>query len=338
MKWFRSKWLVALAAAMALALTACSGAGSTGSAPGSVAGVGASGKNLKILFVGNFPSSDPFGSIVIKGYEAGLATYGVSGEYRAPSAVTYVAADQVRLVEAAIAQKPDGLIVTDPAPDGLNTAIKKAVDAGIPVVLTNQGADQVDAVGALGYVGNDESGAGEVGGAALQETGAKKAVLLTLQPGVPVVDKRNEGFERGFKGEITTVAIPLADAANTAKIKATLDAALLKDESIDSVFTTGAIFNAPLIAERATLGARGESMHWASIDLGDPVVTALQDKKMDFAVDQQPYLQGFLPVQIISLYLRFGLTPAQKVTPTGPSLITPSNVGTYATYAKEGVR
>jgi simple sugar transport system substrate-binding protein len=329
---------VAVAAVCAMTgLSACGDSPSNKAATNS-AGQAASGHAPTIAFVGNFPSSDPFGSVVVNGYEAALKTFGAKGEYRGAKTANFVAADQQRAIEAAIAQKPDGLVVTDPAPEGLNASIKQAVDAGIQVVLTNSGSDQLGATGALTYVGNDEGQAGRLGGDALAKAGAKHALLYTIQPGIPLVDARNEGFKAGFKGQVTDVAVPQSDLGNSTKLKSVLDAALLKDKSIDAVFSVGAIFNPPMLAERASLGGRADTIRWSSIDLGDQVVKALQNGQMEFAVDQQPYLQGYLPVQVLALRIRYGFDPVAQILPTGPTLVTKQTVGDYARYAKEGIR
>ena len=94
----------------------------------------------------------------------------------------------------------------------------------------------------------------------------------------------------------------------------------------------------PMLAARASLGSAADKMHWTSIDLGPLVVGALQNKHMDWAMDQQEWLEGYLPVQQLVFYLRYSFVPARSFTPVGPAFITPATVGKYVNLSAQGYR
>lgn len=291
-----------------------------------------------LIFIGSWPSSDPYGAIVVNGFNAGLETFGYEGKYRSPEQLNFDAVEQARLIDSAIAQNPDGIIVTDPTPEGLNEFIKKAADAGIPVVITNSGETEVEATGAITFVGNDERLTGVVGAQRLMELGAKNALVVTLTPGIPLVDARNNGFTETFEGKATLAAVPPSDLSDTTKIKGVIEAALIKDPTIDAVFAIGSTVIDPMLAVRADIGDQAKSIHWSSIDVTESIAPGIANGEVDFAIDQQPYLQGFLPVQVLALKLQYGLDPVTDHLLTGPIIVDRESIGQFEQFAKAGVR
>lgn len=291
-----------------------------------------------IVFVGSWPSSDPYGAIVVNGFNAALKTFGYDGKYRSPEQLNFDAVEQARLIDSAIAQKPDGLVVTDPTPDGLNSFIKKAVDSGIPVVITNSGETEIGATGAITFVGNDERLTGVVGAQRLMDLGAKDALVVTLTPGIPLVDARNDGFTQTFKGKVTLAAVPPSDLSDTTQIKGVIEAALVKDPAIDAVFAIGSTVIDPMLAARTDIGDRAKSIHWSSIDVTESIAPGIANGDVDFAIDQQPYLQGYLPVQVLALKLQYGLDPVTDHVLTGPIIVDHDSIGQFEQFAKAGVR
>jgi len=287
----------------------------------------ASGKKLKILMVTHAPGTATFWVTVYTGMVQAGKDLGLNVVYRGTSADLTDPNGQRQLILNAIAQHPDGIVVTDPQPNLMNPILKKIKDAGIPFILMNAGIGESQAVGALGYVGNNEVGAGALGAKQLNALGGKHALILTIPPGqVPLVDDRYNGFKNAFHGKVTAVTVPLTALSDPVKIKNSFQAALQKDKSIDSVFSIGSCCSAPELAARASLGARGKQMHWGTIDITPDVVTAIKNHQMDFAFDQQPFQQAYLSIVYLLNYIRYGLVPAQANTPTGPALITAANV------------
>jgi simple sugar transport system substrate-binding protein len=321
--------LLALVAVLGVAVVV----GTAGAAPNGFP----QGKSFKILFVSQTPSSDAFGSIIVNGFNAACHEYQVSCTYRALSTVAFNAADMIKLLQDAKAASPDGLIAANPAPAGLNATLKSISDSGIPLVLANTGYGQTAATGALTFIGNQEYAMGQSGGAMLKKLGAKHAVLLTAEPGIPLVDERNAGFKAGFKGPVDSAAVAATDLTNSTKMANVLKATLLKDKSIDAVFSVGSALNPAMLAVRASLGSRAAKIHWSSIDLGPLIIKALQNKQMDFALAQQQYLEGYLAVQDLVFYLRGGFRPARDFTPVGPLVVTPTNISQFVQSVNRGL-
>jgi simple sugar transport system substrate-binding protein len=333
------KRLVAICLALALAATLVACGGSKDSGTKTAAASPTAGKRYRIIWAGSQPASTQFATVMVNGFNAAAKLYGVDAEYRGPGDNTFDASQVRRVIENAAAAKPDAVVVSNFDPKSLNPAIKALTDKGIPVVTVNAGATSVAGSGALTYVGNDEYQSGFKGGTLLAKTGATHALLVTAAPGIPNVDARNDGFKKGFGQRVTLAALPLTDLADSTKVKNVIGAQLQKDKSIDSVFTVGDCCSAAMIAARSELdSARATKMHWATIDLGQPVLQAIKAGKVDFGLDQQQWLQGFLGVQILVQYLRYGLHPAAAVTPTGPAVVDRSNVDQVIGLSAQKVR
>jgi simple sugar transport system substrate-binding protein len=293
---------------------------------------------LKIIYISNGPSSTSYNAIINNGLKQAGKDFGVQTVYRGPqSGQQFGPNDVLRLLNQAIAQKPDGLIISNVAPAALNPAIRKAVASGIPVVLANTGIGETARTGALTYVGNDEVASGRLGGK-LMSRNTKHVLLVTGPDSVPLIKQRNDGFDAGYSGKVTRLTIPLADFSNVTKMRNEIEIALRKDKTIDGAFSIGSILNPPMIAARDSLGSRAGKVHLASIDLGTPVIAALKAKRYDFALDQQFYLEGYLPTQILVQNIRYALAPAQATTPTGPTVVDASNVGKIASLVPKGIR
>jgi simple sugar transport system substrate-binding protein len=279
-----------------------------------------------IIMLGN-SASEAFWQPVIKGFEQAGEDLGFEARFRAPGPKGYASAYEYTLaVENAIASKPDALIIADTRPEAMNDTIKSAVDMGIPVILSNSGFGQQKIVGALAFIGMDEWLNGRVGGEQLKKTGAKHALIATTAPGIPDIDNRVAGFIEGFEpGKTTLVEVPEPVLFDTPKLVNAMMATLEKDETIDSIFSTGGCCAPAMLIARERLGERGKSMHFGTIDLGDPVVRGLVDGKLDFALDYQQYHQGYLPAVFLIHFIRYGITPGTDFIPTGPGIITPEN-------------
>ena len=149
----RTRTLAALAVA-AMIGGACQAGTPTGSAAaaGGLDGALVKRSDIKIEYVTHGQAQDGFWGVVRNGVKAGAADMGVTATYNAPSAESDMPG-MVSLIDAAIAKKPTGLVVSIPNPDALGPAIQKAVDAGIPVVSMNSGSDVFRDLGVLAHVG-----------------------------------------------------------------------------------------------------------------------------------------------------------------------------------------
>jgi simple sugar transport system substrate-binding protein len=296
---------------------------------------------LKIIYVSPLSPGNLFAIPMLKGYELAGKQVGADVTYRGNQDPNLWAAagDTKRMLENAIASKPDGLVITDTYPEVLNDTIKAAVESGIPVVLSNAGINQAEATKALGYVGVDEEQMGELGGKKLRELGATNVLVVTVPPGIPLVDQRIEGFKKGIAPQKATfVEVPVEALGDSTRLVNTMLASLEKDPTIDGIFSIGSCCGPAMVAVRDQIGDRANKMKFGTIDLGAAVLDALKEKKIDFGIDQQQYLQGYLPVVMLANYIRFGIEPADGIYHSGPSLITSENAAKVADLTEKGYR
>lgn len=337
----RARLLAAFAVVIValMVATGCGDSSSSNSSSNSGGGGSSSEPALDIAFVGFAPASDSFWNVVVNGAQHAATDLGVTLHQYLPDRTTLTGADLARLFNAAIAAKPDGIITTDPNPSALNPLIKRATEAGIPVIMVNQGPQFARELGALTFVGSDETQAGRLAGDALTKAGVRHVLYVVVPPGNPTGDARVRGFEEGYTGgRITPLAIPVQSVNDANVITKAIQAALQKDASIDSVMGVTSLFAASMQTARSSLGSRGEGMTWACFDLGPILIRAVSDDRFLFAIDQQQFLQGYLPVQELTHYVRYGIEPVQDFVPTGPLLVTRDNVGKLDQLSAQGVR
>jgi simple sugar transport system substrate-binding protein len=290
---------------------------------------GAAVAGSTFIMVTHSPASDTYWVSVVKGLEQAGKDLGVNVQYRGIENNLNDPNQERRNLEAAIAAKPDGIIVSDPTPAALNPTIKKASDAGIPVVIVNQGGDQVPNVGALAFVGDDPGKQGALAAAQFNAFGSKHALIITAPVGaLSFLDARTNAFRKAFAGTSSLAEIPLTDFNNSNRIKTIAEAQLQKDASIDAVFSIGGCI-AAMTQARTDLGDRGKGMHWGTIDVTAGATKSIKAHELDFALDAQQYAQGYYPVVILALYVRQAIQPADTVLNTGPVVITSRNVDRF---------
>lgn len=282
-----------------------------------------------IVVVSHGQANDAFWNVVKNGVEQAGKDMGVNVEYRAPETFDMVAMSQ--LIDAAVNQEPDGLIVSIPDADALGPSIERAVAAGIPVISMNSGSDVSKELGAALHVGQDEFDAGKAAGEKLAEMGGKNAICVNHEVGNVALDLRCAGFTEGFGGNVTV----LPTSNDPSEIESKVSAALAADESIDTVMALGAS-SAGEPAVAAVKGS-GRDVNVASFDLSANFLQSIVDGDAAFAVDQQQYLQGYLPVVFMALNAKYGLMPGGNV-PSGPNLITADKAGQVVELSAQGIR
>lgn len=323
------RWLAVGAALVSLA--AC-GQGQQG---GDGAGKGGGKQGLvnrgdiRIVMVTHGPPSDPFWSIAKNGADQAAKDLGVKFEYRAPSSFDVVEIQQI--MESAIATKPDGLAVTIADTDALAPVVKKATDEGIPVIVLNAGRDVWQDVGALTYVGQTEFEAGVEAGKRMAAAGVTNALCVNHQQGVVTLDQRCDGFAKGLGGAVKQVAV---DGSNPTAAQSGIQAALRNNADANGMLTLGPAGADPALK---ALESAGRQVRFGTFDLSPEILQAVSDGKVLFAIDQQQWLQGYLPVFYLTQYLQYGVTPVGE-TPTGPAFVTKDNAADVVKLSKEGIR
>lgn len=282
-----------------------------------------------IVVVAHGQANDPFWSVVKNGVEEAGKDTGINVEYRSPETFDMVAMSQ--LIDAAVNQEPDGLIVSIPDADALGPAIKRAVAAGIPVISINSGSDVSKGLGALLHVGQDEYDAGKAAGELLAKEGGKSAICVNQEVGNVALDLRCQGFSDGFGGKSTV----LPTTNDPSEIESKVAAALASDGSIDTIMALGAsTAGEPSVAAAK---ASGRAIAVASFDLSASFLKSIIAGDAAFAIDQQQFLQGYLSVNFMALHAKYGLMPGGNV-PSGPNLITADKAGQVVELSAKGIR
>ncbi|MFF0836256.1 MULTISPECIES: sugar ABC transporter substrate-binding protein [unclassified Streptomyces] len=333
---FRSRRLapvVAVAATAALTLAGCSSGsgGKKAEEGGSGAAAGkANTPRMTVALVTHQSPGDTFWDIVRKGAEAAAAKDNIKLVYsHDPDA-----GRQAGLVQNAVDQKVDGIAVTLAKPDAMKDVVGKAGAAGIPVVGLNSGLSDWKRLGLLQFFGQDETVAGEAFGRKLNEVGAEKAVCVIQEQGNIGLTQRCDGLRKTFSGTTENLYVNGADMPS---VKSTITAKLKQDKSVDHVVTLGAPFALTAVQSVDDAGSKARI---ATFDLNKNLTAAVKKGTIQFAVDQQPYLQGYLAIDSLWLYRTNGNYSGGGEQPvlTGPAFVDRSNVDKVAEFAAKGTR
>ncbi|MFF3325239.1 sugar ABC transporter substrate-binding protein [Streptomyces sp. NPDC002889] len=323
----------ALLAASALVVVAgCSSSGGkdANEKPSDGGGGEAAGTaRMKIAMVTHSGEGDTFWDIVQSGAEVAARKDNVRFLYAADPE----AKEQAQLVQTYIDQKVDGIVVTLAKPEAMRDVVKKAVAAGIPVVTINSGAEFSKDLGALSHIGQDESVAGEAVGEELNKRGRKKALCVIHEQGNVSLEARCAGVKKTFKGSVENLNVKGTDMpSSTSSIEAKLQSA----KDIDAVVTLGAPFAAASVKAKAGAGSSAEVN---TFDLNADVVKQIKAGEIAFAVDQQPYLQGYLAIDELWLNkTNLNVIGGGKPILTGPALVTEKDVEALERLTADGTR
>ncbi|GKQ37416.1 sugar ABC transporter substrate-binding protein [Streptomyces sp. A012304] len=319
--------LAALTAVCCLLLAGCSGAAASGSDADTA---GRSGDRMKVALVTHGGKGDTFWELVRKGADAAAAKDGVELTYASDAD----AAGQAQLVRDAIRDQVDGIAVTLAKPQAMKSAVAEARAAGIPVVGLNSGIDAWRPLGVMEYFGQDDSVAGRAVGDRLDGLGARHALCVIHERGNVALEARCAGVKKSFAGDTDMLYVDGTDMDATTT--AVTDR-LRQDPDIDEVVTNGAQYALAAVRAVDTAGSKAEV---ATFDLSADLVDAVRDGRVQFAVDQQPYLQGYLAVDGLWLHRTNGNISGGGVAPvlTGPAFVTKANVAEVARFAADGTR
>jgi simple sugar transport system substrate-binding protein len=297
---------------------------STSSAAG---GAGDGGGTFAVVTHG--APGDSFWDVVKNGAEAAGKQYGAKVTYQGDGDP----AKQAQLIDQAVSEKVDGIVVSMANPDALKESITKAVAAKIPVVTINSGADKSKEFGAITHVGQSEEVAGRGAGEKLKAEGVTKLLCVIHEAGNVGLDQRCNGATATLGGTVERLQVDVSNLADaTSKIKAKLQS----DSAVNGVL---ALNPAVAIAARDAIQDSGSKAKLATFDLSADVVDAIDAGEILFAVDQQQYLQGWLPITFLYLYKK-NLNTVGGGLPvnTGPGFVTKDNAAQVAKLAQGGTR
>lgn len=301
-------------------------AGSAGTAGGS--GPDTSGGKITVAVITHAAPGDSFWDVVKSGAEAAGKQEGVTVNYAGDPDP----ARQSQLIDNAVAQKVQGIAVSMANPDGLKESIQKAIAAGVPVITINSGLEKSKEFGAITHVGQSEELAGEGAGAKFKELGGKKMICVIHEAGNVGLEQRCAGAKKAF-GAVENLQV---DVSNVADAQNTIKSKLLADPSIDSVLSLN-----PIIGKAAVQSVKdaNSKAKVATFDVSADIIDAVTAGDILFAVDQQPYLQGYLPVVFFALKVRNGndVGGGQPVY-SGPGFVTKDNAAQVKKFASAGTR
>ena len=322
---------VALLAILLFAAAACSETGGKQEeAPAAGAGAGqANTPEMTVAMITHGAPGDTFWDIIRKGAEAASAKDNVKFQYSADPD----SGKQATLIQSAIDAKVDAIAVTIPDPPAIAPAVRKAIDAGIPVVAFNAGLDQYAESGALSYFGSDESLAGEEAGRRASEGGYKNLLCVIQFQGQVQLEARCDGVKKTFTGNWQKIYVNGSDLPS---VKSTIAAKLTQDKSIDFIVVLAA--PVALTAIDAIKDA-GSEAKLGTFDFNPQIPPKITAGELQFAIDQQPYLQGYLSVDSLWLYKNNGnVLGGGQPTLTGPYLVDKENIDFIGPFAEAGTR
>lgn len=272
---------------------------------------------------------DTFWDIIRKGANAAAAKDGVKLIYLASP----TASGEAQLVTNVLQQHVDGIALTLAFPDSLAPVVKKAQGAGIPVIGFNAGGDDWKKAGLMSYVGQDETVAGEAVGDKLNAEGAKSAICVDQQQGAVQLEERCDGIKKTFHGNLFVLYVPGYDMASA---QSRMVAKLQQDPTIGYIVTLGAPFAPTALTAVQMANSKAKV---GTFDLTPRAVGLIQEGKLQWAVDQQPFVEGYEAIDLLWLYKTNGdVVGGGGPILTGPAFVDKSNVDEVAKFAKQGTR
>ena len=324
------KTLVAVAALAATVLAGCS---STGGAPRTEAGGDTAGgvdtPRYVVAMVTHGAPGDTYWDLVRKGAEDAAKKDNIELRYSSDPQ----APNQANFIRSAVDAGVDGIAVTMPNAEAIGPAAQNAVDHGIPVVGLNAGMTAYQDYGMTGFFGQDETVAGRAAGERLKDEGNDRVLCVVHEQGNSSQEARCNGVREGLGGEVELLYVNGQDLTS---VQSTITSKLSQDRGFDTVFA----LQAP-VAMRAVESVQqsGSEAQVATFDTNAELVDAISDGRVAWAVDQQPYLQGYLAVDALWLAHRNGATlGGGRPVYTGPSFVDHTNVDTIEEAAKAGMR
>jgi simple sugar transport system substrate-binding protein len=321
---------VAGAGVLALGLASCSSTGGKPTSNGGGMGAGqANTPRMTVAMITHEVPGDSFWDLIRKGAQTAADKDNIELRYsNDPEAPA-----QANLVQSAIDSKVDGIALTLAKPDAVAPAVKTALAAGIPVVAFNSGFDNFKAMGVQEYFGQDEKLAGVAAGEKLNTDGAKKIICVIQEQGQVALESRCAGVKQGFKGDMEILNVNSKDMPS---VESTITAKLQQDPTVDHVVALGAPIALTAVQ---SVGNANSSAKVVTFDTNAALVDAIKAGKVQWAVDQQPFLQGYLAIDSLWLFKNNkNLIGGGQPTLTGPSFIDQGNIDAVAELAKAGTR
>ena len=283
---------------------------------------------IDVIVVSHGQANDPFWSVAKNGVDSACKDMKIKCKYTAPG--TFDMVEMAKLIDNAVSQKPKGIVITLPDAAALGKSVKAAIAAGIPVVSMNSGSDDFAKLGISAHVGQTEFEAGVGGGQKMKAAGGKKALCVNHEVGNVALDRRCAGFKKGFGGPVEI----LGTSNDPTEIQKAVAAKL---GGVDTILTLGARLSGEAALKAIKSAGKTGSIKLGTFDMSPGMLKAAAAGEVEFLIDQQQYLQGYLPIAIFAQYMRWGTMPAGVVM-TGPGFVTPQNASKVIKWAAQGYR
>ncbi len=282
----------------------------------------------KFVWISHGPDSDSWFNVIKNAIKVTNEQMHVETEYRNPP--TGDLADMARIVQQSSAAGVDGIIVTIADYNVLEGPIKDAVAKGIPVVTVNSGTvEESQKLGALLHVGQPEYEAGLGAGKRAKEAGVKSFVCVNHYITNPASVERCRGFADGIGVELGSQMID--SGIDPSEVQNKVKAYLTANKDTGAILTLGPNSAEPSIRAVKEMGLDGD-IYFGTFDLSSEISAAIKDGTINFAIDQQPFLQGSIPIQVLTNYVRYGVAPANSIF-TGPGFVTKDNIALVESLA-----
>ena len=292
-------------------------------------------KDVTIKMVTHGQATDPFWSVVSNGARDAAESLGVNFYYQSPQSFDMITMSQI--IDAVVSTNPDGLIVSVPDLSALKKSITAASKKGIPIIVINSGSEIMEEVEILTYVGQSEYEAGMKAAEELIKYNITTALCVNHEIGNISLDQREKGFRKVLReNNIDVKTIPI-DASGPSETRETIRAYLSTNNTIDGILTLGPLGALPIMNLLKDIDKKN-NIKLATFDFTPEIIDGILEGKISFALDQQQYLQGYLPVVLMNLYITNKNTPAYKKLETGPSIIDIRNAQDVLLLSERGKR
>ncbi len=284
----------------------------------------------KYILVSHAPDSDAWWNTIKNAIALAGDQMGVEVEYRNPP--TGDLADMARIIDQAAASGPDGIITTLSDYEVLSGPIRAAVDSGVDVIIMNSGTpEQARELGALMYVGQPEYDAGLATGQRAKGDGVESFLCVNHYISSPSSTERCQGFADGLGVDLGDQMID--SGQDPSEIKNRVQAYLSANPETDAVLTLGPTSADPTLLALDEIGMAGD-IYFGTFDLGAQIVQGIKDGIINWGIDQQPFLQAYLPVVVMTNYHRYGVLPGNNIN-SGPGFVTADALEMVEKFAGE---
>ena len=292
-------------------------------------------KKITIKMVTHGQATDPFWSVVSNGAKDAAKDLGISFHYQSPQSFDMVTMSQ--MIDAVVATEPDGLILSVPDIPALRKSIISASKKNIPIIVINSGSEIMEEVDILTYVGQSEYEAGMKAGEEMLKTRAKNVLCINHEIGNISLDQREQGFRKILiKNNVDVKTVPI-DASDPSETREVVRAFLSSNKGVDGIMALGPLGAIPIVSLLKDIDPH-KKISMATFDFTPEIIDGIMDGHIVFALDQQQYLQGYLPIVLMDLYITNKNTPAYKKLETGPSIINIENAQDVLALSKKGSR